>query len=272
MIFPTLARVFNKKSIFGDKLKHVIEPRATYKYVTGIGEDFNRYIRFDETDLVSDTNELDLSLTNRIYAKRGDNVTEIFTWELLQARYFDPTFGGALVPGQRNVFLPAQEITPYAFILYPRTESPFVSIMHANPVGKLGIDWRTDYDPVYHRITNSTVSVDYRWSKYFLSLGDNLVHTNPILSLPEDQIHFRTGFGDITRRGLNAGVDAIYDVRNHTLNYVTVQGTYNTDCCGLSIQYRLTDFGGIYFPQYRIAFSVANLGSFGTLRKQDRIF
>jgi LPS-assembly protein len=272
LVFPTVARVFNKKSIFGDKLKHVIEARATYKYVTGIGEDFNRYIRFDDTDLLSDTNEVDLSLTNRIYAKRGDNVSEIFTWELLQARYFDPTFGGALIPGQRNVFLPAQEITPYAFILYPRTESPFVSIMHTNPVNKLGIDWRTDYDPVYHRITNSTVAVDYRWSKYFVSLGDNLVHTNPVLSQPEDQIHFRTGFGDITRRGFNAGVDTIYDVRNHTLPWVTVQATYNTDCCGLSVQYRVSDYAGIVYTQYRFAFSVANLGSFGTLRKQDRIF
>jgi LPS-assembly protein len=53
---------------------------------------------------------------------------------------------------------------------------------------------------------------------------------------------------------------------------VTIQATYNTDCCGLSFQYRLSDFAGIYFPQYRVAFTVANLGSFGTLRKQDRIF
>jgi LPS-assembly protein len=273
IVFPSLARVFNRKSIFGDKLKHVIEPRATYKYVTGIGEDFNRYIRFDETDLVSNTNELDLSLTNRIYSKRGDNVTEIFTWELFQARYFDPTFGGALIPGQRNVFLPAQEMTPYAFLLYPRSESPIVSIMETKPVGAVGFEWRTDYDPYFRRITNSTVALNLRWQKYyFVSLGDNLVHTNPILSTPEDQVHFRAGFGEITRRGFNAGVDAIYDFRAHVLNYVTVQATYNTDCCGLSIQYRMSDFGGIYFPQYRVAFTVANLGSFGTLRKQDRIF
>src|SRR5208337_1236812 len=96
LIFPSLGRVFNKKTVFGDKLKHVIEPRATYRYVTGIGTDFNRYIGFDETDLLANTNELQLSLTNRVYAKRGDSVLEIFTWELKQKRYFDPTFGGAL--------------------------------------------------------------------------------------------------------------------------------------------------------------------------------
>ena len=37
LIMPSFARVFNRKSWLGDKLKHVIEPRATYEYVTGIG-------------------------------------------------------------------------------------------------------------------------------------------------------------------------------------------------------------------------------------------
>jgi LPS-assembly protein len=111
-----------------------------------------------------------------------------------------------------------------------------------------------------------------RWSKYFLSVGDNLVHTNPILSTPENQVHFRAGFGDITRRGWNAGVDAIYDVRAQSLQYTTVQVTYNTDCCGFSAQYRLFNFAGRDEGTFRFAFTVANLGSFGTLRKQDRIF
>ncbi|HEY7392886.1 MAG TPA: LPS assembly protein LptD [Bryobacteraceae bacterium] len=272
VVFPSFARVFNKKTIFGDKLKHVIEPRVTYKYVTGIGQDFNRYIRFDDTDLIANTNELDLSLTNHIYAKRRNNIDEIFTWELSQARYFDPTFGGALVPGQRNVFLAAQELSPYAFLLYPRVESPVDSMIRASPLNRMSFEWRADYDPLYRRLTNSTVAVDYRWSKYFVSFGDNLVHTNPLLSRPENQIHARAGLGDITRRGFNFGADTIYDIRNHALDYLTVQATYNTNCCGLSLQYRVSDIAGIVFTQYRVAFSVANLGSFGTLRKQDRIF
>jgi len=49
-------------------VKHVIEPRATYRYVGGIGSDFDRVVRFDETDLLSDTNELEFSLANRLYA------------------------------------------------------------------------------------------------------------------------------------------------------------------------------------------------------------
>ncbi|HLI85385.1 MAG TPA: LPS assembly protein LptD [Bryobacteraceae bacterium] len=273
LAFPSFARVFDKKTRFGDKLKHVIEPRATYQYVTGIGQDFNRYIRFDGMDLLANTNELDLSLTNRIYAKRGNDTQEIFTWELAQARYFDPTFGGALVPGQRNIFLAAQEISPYAFLLYPRSASPIDSSLRATPIGGITFDWRADYDPLYRRMTNSTVALDLRWKRYyFVSLGDNLVHTNPILSRQENQIHARAGYGDITRRGFNFGVDTIYDTHYHNLDYLTAQATYNTNCCGFSFQYRVSDFAGFVFTQYRVSFAVSNLGSFGTLRKQDRIF
>ena len=271
-IFPTLARVFSKKSIFGDKLKHVIEPRATYRYTTGIGDDFNRFVRFDETDLLSNTNELELSLTNRIYAKRGDNVQEIFTWQLWQKRYFDPTFGGALIPGQRNVFLSTAGLTPYSFLIEPRSSSPVVSVLRMNPIRGLGLEWRADYDHRLGRITDSMVSVDYRWKKYFASAGHNLVQTDPILTIPASQYRFRAGFGDLNHRGWNAGVDGIYDELHHVLQYATTQVTYNTDCCGLSVQYRLFNIGPRNESQFRVSFSVANLGSFGTLRRQDRIF
>ena len=115
--------------------------------MTGIGSDFDRFIRFDETDLLANTNDLVLSLTNRIYAKRGDSVQEVFTWELMQKRYFDPTFGGALVDGQRNVFDSTADLAAYAFVVGPRSTSPIVSSLRVSPVGGVGLQWQTDYDP-----------------------------------------------------------------------------------------------------------------------------
>jgi LPS-assembly protein len=272
LIFPSLERTFEKKTVFGDKLKHVIEPRATYRYMAGVGEDFNRYIRFDENDLFSNTNELELSLTNRIYAKRGDSVREIFTWQLWQKRYFDPTFGGALIPGQRNVFLSTADLTAYAFLLEPRSSSPVVSALRMNPIGGLGVEWRADYDHRRGSVVNSTISVDYRWAKYFASIGHSEVRSDPLLAAPANQFRFRAGFGDLNHRGWNAGVDGIYDYRKQALQYATTQVTYNTDCCGLSVQWRLFNIGIRNESQFRVAFSVANIGSFGTLRRQDRIF
>ena len=45
--------------MYGGKKKHVIEPRAYYRYVNGIN-DFGRYILFDETELLSNTNEVEV--------------------------------------------------------------------------------------------------------------------------------------------------------------------------------------------------------------------
>ncbi len=275
LIFPSLARVFNKKTRFGDKLKHVIEPRVTYRYVTGVGSDFNRFIRFDETDLLSNTSELTLSLTNRIYAKRGNSVDEIFTWELMQKRYFDPTFGGALVEGQRNVVASAADLTGYAFLVGPRSTSPIVSLLRASPFGGLGIQWQADYDPRRHGIVDSSFSMDYRWRKYFfVSAGHNEVHSDPALTVPANQMRLRAGFGDPNHRGWNAAGEVIYDYRAGVIQYTTEQVTYNTDCCGISVQFHRFNLVGLRDEnQFRIAFSVANISTtLGNLKKQDRLF
>jgi LPS-assembly protein len=268
IVLPSLERVYH------GKFKHVIEPRATYRYVTGIGTDYVRFIRFDETDLRSNTNELLLSLANRIYAKRGNNVEEIFTWELFQKRYFDPTFGGALLNGRRNVIYPAADLAAYAFLVGPRNYSPVVSLFRASPINGLGIQWQADYDPYGNRgLVNSSLAVDYRVRKYFVSAGHNAVHTDPLLTAPANQFRGRVGFGDPNHKGLNAGFEAIYDYRRGIVQYTTSQVTYNTDCCGLSVQIHRFNIGNRDENQFRVAFAVANISTtLGNLKKQDRMF
>jgi LPS-assembly protein len=272
LVFPTLERTYNTKSFLGDKLKHVIEPRVTYKYVTGIGTDFNRFIRFDENDLQSNTNEVEIALANRFYAKKGNTVREVFSWEVAQKRYFDTTFGGALVSGQRNVFESTADLTGYAFLVGPRSTSPVVSTFRASPISGLSIQWQTDYDPRVRAIVNSTMSVDYRWKKYVISGGNNEVHNSPLLTPYANQFRGRLGYGDTNHRGWNAAVDFIYDYRQQVLLYTTTQVTYNTDCCGLSVQYRRYNVGIRDETLEYFSFSIANIGNFGNLKKQDRLF
>ena len=281
IMLPTLERVFNKKTFLGDKLKHVIEPRVTYKIVTGIGSDFDRIIRFDENDLLSNTNELLLSLTNRLYAKRGENVVEVFTWQVQQKRYFDPTFGGAVINGVRNVFDATADITPYAFVDGPRSYSPVASMMRVNPVAGATFTWMMDYDPLYHRVVDNTVEAGYRWkNRYYVNAGDNLVR-DPYLYLGQpatgfapnaDQWRFTVGFGDPQHRGWNAATSVAYDMKQNYLQYMSTQVTYNTDCCGLTVEYRRINAGIRDETQLYFSFAVANIGNFGTLRKQDRLF
>jgi LPS-assembly protein len=66
---PAVDRIFDRE-ILGRKWKHVVEPRIVYDYVTGVNS-FNRVLRFDERDVLSDTNEVGYSVVNRLYAKRS---------------------------------------------------------------------------------------------------------------------------------------------------------------------------------------------------------
>jgi LPS-assembly protein len=291
LILPPLARVYNRKTVFGDKLKHVIEPRVTYKYVTGIGSDpacrqaaeasptlegagcsdFNHYIRFDEHDLLANTNELTLSLTNRIYAKRNGSVREILTWSLMQKRYFDPTFGGALVTGQPNIFAATSDLTAFAFLVGPRPYSPIVSIIRSNPIGGLGLNWQADYDPRSHAIVDSSFSVDYRWKLYYGSVANNQLHSDPILTPYVNQYSVRAGVGDQQHRGWNAGFEGAYDYSKLEPLHYTTQVTYNTNCCGFSMQWYRICIGQPH-SVWAFSFSLANIGAFGSLKKNERWF
>jgi LPS-assembly protein len=197
-ILPPIERVFDHKTFLGDKLKHVIEPRLEYDYVTGVNS-FQNTLRFDSIDLLSDTNEVLIGITNRIYAKKGTTVNEILTWELYQKRYFDPTFGGAVIPGQRNALFSGIDLTGYDFIDGPRTYSPIVSILRMSPIPGVGIQWQSDYDPALHRVVNSMFSFDLHVKKYSISAGSNVVKPDITISPPANQVRAQVGYGDLNR-------------------------------------------------------------------------
>jgi LPS-assembly protein len=271
LVMPSFERIFNKKTFLGDKLKHVIEPRATYENISGV-TNFDRLIRFDTTELVANTSQVEFSLTNRLYAKRGDDVLEVLSWELSQQRYFDPTFGGAVIPGQRNIFLSTADMTGYAFIDGVRAYSPVVSAVRSVPIPGLAFTWRADYDPLRGRIVDSSFTGDIRKGQLFLSLGHTEVHNASDLSPNANQIRGALGYGNANHRGWNAAFTSVYDIRIGTMQFATTQVAYNTDCCGISVQYRRFNFGTRFENQFEVAFSVANIATFGTLKKQERMF
>ena len=271
LIPPALERIFDSpKWLGGLKVKHVIEPRIDYKFVDGIS-DFNNIIRFDENDLMNDTNQVTFSLTNRLFVKdKAGNVSEVMSWELAQARYFDPTFGGAVIPGQRNVIQSTEDLDGFDFLDGPRNYSPLVSILRFQHV--VGFEWRVDYDPLLGSISNSSFNGNIRLSKYFFSVGHTDVRPNPVVTAPNDQINVLMAAGNQNRKGWNAAVNVFYDLNRKVLDFATTEITYNTDCCGISVEYRRYNFGVRDDTQYRLSFSIANVGSFGNLRKQERIY
>jgi LPS-assembly protein len=269
LYLPSLARVYKTNGWFGPQMKHVIEPYAKYRYLTGV-EDFNRIIRFDELDILTNTNQVEAGITNRLYAKRKDGrVDEILSWDLAQQRYFDQSFGGAIIPGTRNMIQTSAEITGFTFFDQARNYSPMISRFRFNPGYGVSGEWQADWDPLVRQFRNSTVQVYGRVSNYALSVGHNQAN------LPWFKANQMIGFigvGQDNRPGWSAALLATYDYRAETFLWATTQVSYNTDCCGFNFQWRRFNAGTRQENQFRAALAIANIGSFGSLKRQDRIY
>jgi LPS-assembly protein len=257
------------------KWKHTIEPDFVYNYVTGV-QDFSRIIRFDQDDTLTNTNEVQYSLTQRLFRKRGDGqAQEVVSWRLAQKHYFDPTFGGALVPGQRNVFVALDSITPFAFADSPRYWSPLVSTLKTTFGGRYDLEQETDYDSTRRQVTAlGTIATIRPYGQSFISVSHFDIRTNPPLEPRYNQIRTTVGWGQMTRKGWNTAVAIGYDAQADFLQYELVQASYNGSCCGISFEYRRLALGaGLPSDnQFRAALLIANFGTFGTLRRQERVF
>ena len=292
---PRLEKIY-QKGIFGKSLKHTIEPSMTYRYVAGV-DNFLGVIRFDSTDLVSNTNEVEYGLTNRIYIKprkhkcenKEDDpnaqcshvATELLSWEVAQKYFIDSRFGGALVPGVRNVLETTVEFSGIAFLTEPRVLSPVTSRLHLRTSQHTDLQWLFDYDPKKGRINASDVFFDYHVGHYFVGGSHALLHAPGEIFLSSstptvekfNQFRATAGIGSPSRRGLSLAGNIGYDVNLTSLQYTSVQTSYNWDCCGLNFEYRRFVLGPARNEtQYRFAFSLANIGTFGNLRRQERVF
>jgi LPS-assembly protein len=275
---PTLQRYFGRMPFENQnsrrRYKHTIEPHATYRNVSGI-DNFLQFIRFDADSTRSDTNEVEYGITQRFWMKSGDDQPqELISWRLLQKHYFDPTFGGAIVPGQRNVFEALDSVSPFAFALGPRNSSPIVSDFKITPGGLFDTEHLLEYDPQLHKITVIGTLVKMKpYREFFTTIAHFRLQADPLLQPLSNQVRMLIGYGSETRRGFNFTSGISYDITNSALQNQLAQISYNGKCCGLAVEYRRIALGQVRTDnQVRVAFIIANIGTFGNLRHQEKIF
>jgi LPS-assembly protein len=288
---PTLERILERRSTSKDRArrryKHTIEPAITYRYVTGVNH-FSDFIRFDTDATLTNTNEVEYGFTQRIFREDGDDQPQqLISWRFVQKHYFDPTFGAAIVNGQRNVFQALDSLSPFAFAFGPRNWSPIVSDFKITPGGRYDLEQILQYDPQIQRmITVGTMLKVKPYREFFATLAHFRLDDNPVLSelppqtqLPlfqqplSNQIRALAGYGNETRKGFNFTGGVGYDFTNKTLQSQVVQVSYNGSCCGLAVEYRRINLGQVRTEnQFRVAFIVANIGTFGNLRHKEKIF
>ncbi len=272
---PAFERVFQAPKWLGTKIKHVIEPRFRYRYTRGV-DDFDSAIRFDARDLIHNTNEAEVSVTNRLFAKSGSTgrVRELASLEVWQRRYFEPEFGGAVSPGQRNILLSTLEFSAFAFLSESRSYSPVATALNLHLSPRWNVRWRNDYDPLRGRVVNTQADADVQVSRRLsVRAGHRAVRAPSALTPASNQVLTGLRYGDSSRRGWNAALYNVYDFRQGIFLYSISQLTYNTICCGFSVELRRLSIGNARSDnQIRISLAIANIGSFGTLRPAERLF
>jgi len=329
---PILEKVFDKE-ILRRKWKHVIEPRVRYRMVTGVNNfgnilhfderdilsnthevEYGFVTRLYSKRKPSSVEECETPMTalavgaaapeqtvpwgriNNLEGQGcnvGPNVREVLTWELAQKYFIDPRFGGALVPGQRNVFTTTEDLTGIAFVTQARQFSPLVSRLRAATGTHTDTEWDFDYDFQLSRVNASTLLVNYNWGAFTFGGGDAYLEIPQTSATPLgleegkcgpslgtrqitckfQQFRVAVGYGGLTRHGFSAATSMGFDAETRQLQFATAQTTYNWNCCGVTLEYRRFAIANVRNENlFRFTFSLANIGSFGNLKRQERLY
>ena len=289
------------------KFRHVIEPYATYRFIKGINN-FNGIIRFDHMDTITDTNEIEYGVINRIYTRKyaeavtgeaqqmlrdsgsGESDTlsvqpyEIFTLAVRGKYFFDETFGGALVPGQRNQLAPMTALSFYTFGGVPRRFSPLNIDMTYRPQRTIFVNARADVsmrgDAL--RTVSATIGYDTPLFKFFQTFYyTRAIDLIPSLRQYADQNGKEPGtlrgsqwspsvFVGNRDKGLYGGASVFFDFENRRATRLSPLISslytlgYTGNCCGVAIQYYTFNVGARNENRVVFSFRLKGIGSFGT--------
>jgi len=317
---PALARDFYQDGDF--RFRHVIEPYLTYRRVVGIN-DFDRIIRFDYIDTMADTNEIEYGLTNRFFSRRStENVNraavkavkktrrvkqsgeetkesttkpestesissqpyEALTVTVRGKYFFDPTFGGALVPGQRNQFYPIDTFSGFSYGAVPRRFSPLNIETRYRPRRTVSVDYRTDFDT--HGGGVRSMSTTFGINKPLVQAFTTFYYTraialDPSLARYANTVGKEPGtlrgsqwspsiFAGNREKGLYGGASFFFDFQtrpgkgNTSLISSTVTVGYSWDCCAVTVQNYTFNVGLRKENRVVFAFRLNGIGTFGT--------
>ncbi len=281
---PTaLAKVYRHKD-GAAWFKHIIEPFIEYRRIEGIDE-FDRTLRVDERDVIAETNEVGIGISNSILVKRspGEGQApqphEFLNLTLTQKYFFDPTFGGALRDGERNQFFPINTLGGFSFGALRRDMSPLNLRARVRPTQNIFADVRLNYDTKYHDLRDFIFGAGL--TKGIFSISQSWFYTRRIAvdqfkfdpsTLPGNQMDISAFIGNPSK-GPYGGFTISYDLRDKLFNgglrdqkliNLTTSTGWAWDCCSLNVQTITFNAGLRSENRIVFAFTLKGIGSFGT--------
>ncbi|HKP67902.1 MAG TPA: LPS assembly protein LptD [Pyrinomonadaceae bacterium] len=296
---------FGKNDVF--KFRHVIEPFLTYRFLRGV-DNFSKIIRIDDLDTIADTNEIEFGLTNRIYTRRYSEAVTDEAQRLLQANsgnqkdatsiqpyeifnisirgkyFFDPRFGGALIPGQRNQIEPMTALSFYTFGGVPRLWSPLNIEATYRPQRTIFFNARADIGVHGDGVRSGSATIGY--DTPLVKVFQTFYYTRAVTLVPSLQIYANAAgkepgtlrgsqwspsvFVGNRSHGPYGGVSLFFDFENRReaklsplISSLYTVG-YAYDCCSLALQFSTFTVGVRNENRVTFAFRLNGIGAFGT--------
>lgn len=262
IVGPSIFKIFeNPGSEYSPRIKHLIQPRLTYRRVRSL--DFNgknRIIRFDEIDTQgADVQAVTASITTRLFAKRypSRNAEQRMVWQVAE---FTVGRDYNLDPGLATL----EEAGA------PRVQLPWFIAGRITPTDRFQLDGSLRFTPTFtpasYRISVNTRSdfsafqmTWFRGVRNFLDPDDlTMVRVEPTSNTLS-----AIGSTDLFDHVITIGAGVGMDLFQSTLRSVTGSLQWNLQCCSIGLDVRRLNFTDRTETQFALILNLAQVGSFG---------
>jgi hypothetical protein len=279
IVGPVFTRIFDPKSGFAERLKHVIEPAFTVDFTSQFQNFFRTPVTNDVSDIVvSGSTRTTYGLTNRLFSRGRavDNVAgqtrEVLTIGLQQTYYSNPLSGNYDTAYQSTYStLAPLDVQDVDGDLQRRLQlthfSPVALTLRVSPSNTFDTNARVEYDASRGRGLQ-TVSVGATVNGAAFSAGANYSHSHiQPLSPPNNFLQGTTAI-----RGLDGRVTTTYninwDIERASIVSQDIVFSYLAQCCGLQVEFQKYNFAQTSSIPYgadtrfNFGFILAGLGTF----------
>lgn len=262
MVGPSIFRIFeNPGSEYSPRVKHLIQPRLTYRRVRSLDFDGkNRIIRFDEIDTQgADAQFVTASITTRLFAKRypSRNAEQRMVWQIAE-----------FTLGRDYDLDPRTDTLEEAGA--PRVQLPWFFAGRITPTDRFQVDGSVRFTPTLtpasYRISVNTRSdfgvfqlTWFRGVRNFLDPDDLTM----VIVEPSSNTVSANGSTDLFDHVITVGAGVGMDLFQNTLRSLTGSLQWNLQCCSIGLDVRRLNFTDRNETQFALILNLAQVGSFG---------
>jgi LPS-assembly protein len=260
---PTFARIWQpQKSKYADRVKHVIEPTIGVQWLSDYA-DLTRIVQIDSIDfLPTGTRTIAYGLSNRVLIrKRAAEGAQGPVREVLSVDVTQSSYSNSRAAIADPLYLPCST----------GTFSPVKVTVNGHPSERTTGQFWVDINPQFQTPCTLNASGTFRAALADLSLGWTKRQYIPGLKNfdnPDLADNFLNGGTSFRRpNGHLGGTYAIqYDLRRSRVVQQRLGVFYNSQCCGISVDYQRQELITGTFNQqnnrFNFAFTLAGIGSF----------